>query len=131
MMDQFSENAAYEGDLGPTSAPVESPPQPQQAGWRATGTDGLFQPRAQKRKDMADLFARAMSGLLPRDRALEKWEPDVLDERHMQVVMLRSTGLDQRVIAKLTGYTESWVSVILNHPDAQYLLTMMLSYAAD
>lgn len=80
---------------------------------------------------MEELFARCMSGLLPRSRPLKSWEPATLDERHIQAILLRASGLQQKAIASITGWDEPWVSVILNHPDAQYILTRLLSYAAD
>ena len=87
--------------------------------------------RTLKRKALDDLIARAMSGLLPRNRSLKSWEPDLIDERHLQAIMMRASGLEQNVIAKVMGWTDSWVSVVLNHPDALYILTKMVSYAAD
>lgn len=87
--------------------------------------------RTVKRQALDDLMARAMSGLLPRNRELKSWEPDVIDERHMQAIMMRASGLEQNVIAKVMGWTDAWVSVVLNHPDSQYILTKMVSYAAD
>jgi hypothetical protein len=86
---------------------------------------------ALKKLAMEELFARCMSGLLPRSRPLKSWEPDTLDERHIQAILLRASGLQQKAIAAITGWDEPWVSVILNHPDAQYILTRLLSYAAD
>ena len=87
--------------------------------------------RSVKRRQIDDLMARAMSGLLPRSRHLKSWEPDTLDERHMQAIIMRASGLQQGTIAKLLNWTDSWTSVVLNHPDAQYILTKMVSYAAD
>lgn len=84
-----------------------------------------------KRQMLDSLFARAMSGLLPRSRALRSWEPDLLDERHLQALLLRSGGMPQGAIAQMMGWSESWTSVVLNHPDAQYVLTRLVSYAAD
>lgn len=81
--------------------------------------------------EMDDLIARAMSGLLPRSRSLKPWEPATLDERHLQIVMMRATGMKQNAIASLLGLQQAWVSVVLNHPDAQYLLTKIVGYAAD
>lgn len=84
-----------------------------------------------KRQALDSLFARAMSGLLPRSRALKSWEPDLLDERHLHAILLRAGGMSQAQIAKMLDWSESWTSVVLNHPDAQYVLTRLVSYAAD
>jgi transcriptional regulator len=87
--------------------------------------------RAGKRQAIDDLMARAMNGLLPRSRSLKPWEPDQIDERHLQAIMMRASGLPQKTIASVMGWNDSWTSVVLNHPDAQYILTKMVSYAAD
>jgi transcriptional regulator len=85
----------------------------------------------QKRQQLDQLIAMAMSGLLPRARELKYWEPAQLDERHLQAVMMRAAGLQQGYIAKTMGWTDAWTSIVLNHPDAQYLLTKIVSYAGD
>lgn len=84
-----------------------------------------------KRQALDTLFAKAMAGLIPRPRALKSNEPDTLDERHLHAILLRSGGMTQARIADYMGWTESWTSVVLNHPDAQYVLTRIVSYAAD
>lgn len=92
---------------------------------------GGIEGRVVKRQNIDDLMARAMSGLLPRNRSLKSWEPDMLDERHLQAIIMRSAGLQQQFIAASLGWTDSWTSIVLNHPDAQYILTKLVSYAAD
>lgn len=87
--------------------------------------------RTVKKQAIDDLIARAMSGLIPRGRELKSWEPDFIDERHLQAIMMRASGLEQNVIAKVMGWTDAWVSVVLNHPDSQYILTKIVGYAAD
>lgn len=84
-----------------------------------------------KRQELDQLIAMAMSGLIPRGRDLKSWEPERLDERHLQAIMMRSAGLQQQYIARVMGWTDSWTSIVLNHPDAQYILTKMVSYAGD
>jgi len=84
-----------------------------------------------KRQELTTLFRRVMDGDLPRGRLLKSNEPDRLDERHLQVVMLRSAGMDQGAIARVTGFTEPWISIILNHPDAQTVLARIIGYASD
>lgn len=87
--------------------------------------------RTLKKQAIDDLISRAMSGLIPRGRELKSWEPDFIDERHLQAIMMRASGLEQNVIAKVMGWTDSWVSIVLNHPDSQYILTKVVGYAAD
>lgn len=84
-----------------------------------------------KRIEMDQYIAMAMSGLLPRSRELNYWEPKLLDERHLRAVMMRATGLQQGFIAREMGWTDAWTSVVLNHPDAVYILQKVVSYAAD
>jgi predicted transcriptional regulator len=96
----------------------------------ANGGGGLVL-GAHKHKALDELIQQAMRGQLPRERDLKPWEPDRLDERHLQVILLRSAGMPQGRIAEMVGMTQSWVSVVLNHPDAQYVLTRLVSYAAD
>lgn len=84
-----------------------------------------------KRRAIDVLMAKAMAGQLPRYRSLKSWEPDKLDERHIQAVLMRAGGMSQNKIAEYLGWEPAWTSVILNHPDAQYLLTRIVSYAAD
>lgn len=87
--------------------------------------------RQLKRQALDSLFARAMGGLLPRERQLKSYEPDTLDERHLHAVLLRAGGMPQNKIAAFMGWEESWTSVVLNHPDAKYVLTRIISFAAD
>lgn len=84
-----------------------------------------------KRQELDQLIAMAMSGLMPRARELNYWEPKQLDERHLQAIMMRAAGLQQNYIATQMGWTAAWTSIVLNHPDAQYILTKMVGYAAD
>lgn len=87
--------------------------------------------RQLKRQALDSLFARAMAGLIPRPRQLKAWEPELLDERHLHAILLRAGGMQQGQIAKMLNWSESWTSVVLNHPDAQYVLTRIVSFAAD
>jgi hypothetical protein len=84
-----------------------------------------------RRQALDSLFARVLNNQLTRGRALLSWEPDKLDERHLQAVLLRASGMKQQEIAKQMGWTDGWTSIVLNHPDAQYVLTRIVSYASD
>jgi predicted XRE-type DNA-binding protein len=88
-----------------------------------------FSPTA--RHELQGLFHRAMQGTLPRIRTLKEWEPDKLNARHIQMIMMRAGGMPQNAIAEILDVTEGNVSVVLNHPDSQFLLTKVLSYAAE
>lgn len=83
------------------------------------------------RHELQGLFQRAMTGTLPRIRELKEWEPDKLNARHIQMVMMRACGMRNNDIAEILGVGEANVSVVLGHPDAQFLVTKILSYAAE
>jgi hypothetical protein len=72
--------------------------------------------------EVEELFAAARAGSLPRARELKPWEPHTLNEEHLQMILLRVGGIRQNKIARHFGVDQSRLSVILNHPDAQYIL---------
>lgn len=82
------------------------------------------------RPEIERLFDLALDGRLPRRRELKPWEPDRLNERHLSMVMMRAGGLKQRQIARAFGATDANVSVVLNHPDAEYLLVRLQAMKA-
>lgn len=90
-----------------------------------------------KHPQTEELLEKARAGTLERRRPLKPWEPDVLSETALQIVLLRATGMRQRRIVEFlnetqgTNLSDSSVSQICNHPDAQTLLTKLISYAAD
>src|SRR5678816_111384 len=84
-----------------------------------------------KRQALDALFARAMSGLIPRGRALKANEPDTLDERHLQALLMRASGAKQKDIAHYFGWTDAWTSIVLNHSAAQYVLTLSLIHISE
>lgn len=95
------------------------PSDPREAQFAAVAKP-LISPEIQK------LFESALAGTLPRTRPLKSWEPDVLNERHITIIMMRASGLmKQREIAEIMGLTEPTVSVVLNHPDAEYLISRL------
>lgn len=84
-----------------------------------------------QREEIEDLFDMALAGFLPRTRDLKPWEPDKLNARHLQIINLKGAGLSNKKIAELLDIAEATVSVIVNHPDSQYILARMLAYAAE
>ena len=58
---------------------------------------------------------------------LKAWEPKRLSQRHKQCCALKATGLRQKEIAEMTGYSESRVSVILNDPRSVALINQISS----
>jgi transcriptional regulator len=80
---------------------------------------------AEKASFISELFERARRGDIPRGRELHTWEPNLLNERHLQAVMMRCMGMKQKDIAISLGYTDSTVSIVLNHPDAHWLIDQL------
>ena len=68
--------------------------------------------------------------MLPRRRALKVNEPERLNERHLAMIGMRAQGLHQRLIAKAFGDNDEYVSMVLNHPDAVFLLAHLSAMRA-
>ena len=83
--------------------------------------DGL----SEHREEVEALLWDARRGLLPRNRRLKEWEPQLLSERHLMMVMMRAQGFHQRTIARTFGAADATVSVVLGHPDAETLLVKL------
>lgn len=64
-------------------------------------------------------------------RDLKYWEPEKLKPVHFQIVALSASGKKNFEIADLLGVTEPWVSVILNHPDAQMLRSQLVARVVE
>jgi len=89
---------------------------------------GALQPSLRTPENDAELealFSAALEGRLPRQRELKPYEPQTLNERHLAIVMARHAGFKQRQIAQVFGATETNISIIVNHPDAQYILARL------
>lgn len=82
------------------------------------------------RPEIQALFERALEANLPRSRDLKPYEPQRLNERHLSMVMMRAGGMKQRTIAQIFGVTDSNASIVLNHPDAEYLLSRLQAMRA-
>lgn len=84
-----------------------------------------------QREDIEQLMQKALAGDIPRSRDLKPWEPDKLNPRHLQILLLKVSGMKQRTIAALLELDESNVSIVCNHPDSEYIMARMLSFAAE
>jgi predicted transcriptional regulator len=84
-----------------------------------------------QRESIEELFDAALAGFLPRSRDLKPWEPDKLNPRHLQVINLKAAGVSNKKIAEMLAISEPNVSVIVNHPDSQYILARIIAYAAE
>lgn len=72
-----------------------------------------------------------MNGVVARGRYLKYWENLRLKPIHMQMLLMKAAGYTNNKIAETIHYDPSRVSVVVNHPDAQYLLSHLVSYQAE
>lgn len=91
---------------------------------------------AYQKKTVEELFDMALNGQIPRGRELKTGEPESLSPQHLQWVLMRSMGFKpgqivQQEILQGRPVTLNRVSVILNHPDSQFLLHRLMSYRAE
>lgn len=93
--------------------------------------DQITRRREQNLARLQGIIEAAVRGDLPRDRELKEWEPDKLSTTAIQAILDRSAGVPVAVIAEKYNYNASYVSVLMNHPDAQTLMTTILSMSAD
>ena len=80
---------------------------------------------------MQGAMLEVMAGAVSRGRNLKYWENLRLKPVHMQMLLMKAAGFKNRAIAKQVGYDEGRVSVIVNHPDAMYLLSHLVSFQAE
>ncbi len=80
---------------------------------------------------MQEAMFDVMSGAVDRGRSLKYWENLRLKPVHMQMLLMKAAGFKGRAIAEKLGYDEGRVSVIVNHPDAMYLLSHLVSFQAE
>ena len=77
------------------------------------------------------LMVSTLDGKLGRGRSLRYWENLKLKPVHLQMLMAKAAGYNNRAIARQFDYDEARVSVIVNHPDAQSVLAHLVSYQAE
>lgn len=80
--------------------------------------------------ELAVMITKARAGVLPLSRPLADHEPQKLDDAHVQMIFLKHIGVPQRRIAEIFNYTESRVSILMNHPYAVAILTKLLTLSA-
>lgn len=88
-----------------------------------------------EQKTIDELYDMVLGGEVPRHRALKTGEPDVLSVQHLNWVCLRSQGFMPARIQQLEALqgrevTLNRISVILHHPDAEWLLGRLAAYRA-
>lgn len=91
----------------------------------------IADPREARRQSLQHVLAAAMTGELVKNRPLKYWENLRLKPVHMQMVMMKAAGYRNNEIAEQMNYDSSRVSVVLNHPDSQTLLSILISHAAE
>lgn len=84
---------------------------------------------ARRASAISELFDLARRGEIPRSRELLAHEPLQLNERHLLAIMMRCNGARQTDIAAALNYTDSTVSIILNHPDATYIIDRLQAFS--
>jgi hypothetical protein len=82
-------------------------------------------------RTVSDVVRDALGGLLPRGRALREGEPAVLSALHISMVFDKALGMRTKELAEKYDTTESWVSRIIHHPDAEHLLAVIMGQVAD
>lgn len=102
----------------------------------AAAVERVEAPNPYEKKSIEELFDMALSGEVPRERPLKQGEPERLSAQHLQWVLMRSMGFRPGQIVELesrAGREVSLprVSVILHHPDAEFLLARLVSYRAE
>lgn len=80
---------------------------------------------------ISDLISRALKGELPREREPHYWEPKVLTAAHINMVMDRAAGFSLVEIGARWEYTPQQVANVLAQPDAQLILSTILSVQAE
>lgn len=86
-------------------------------------------------KTIDELYDMVLSGEVPRHRPLKQGEPDVLSVQHLNWASLRAQGFTPGRIQQLEAaqgreVTLNRISVILHHPDAEWLIARLASYRA-
>lgn len=80
---------------------------------------------------VADLVKAALAGELPRLRPLKPSEPDKLSATHVNIIMDRALGFKPHELADKYDMALPRISVILHHPDAEYLIAAIQGRQAD
>lgn len=93
--------------------------------------EGLYVPPPTRESPVPALVEAAMRGIMPLTRPLKQWEPEKLNPVHIQMIMDRAMGMKCGEIAQKFDLDPNRVSVILNHPFAERILTAILSTLSD
>lgn len=78
-------------------------------------------------QDLAALAFASPALLHPEQLAIETEDPadlKKLREKHHSVARMIAAGLNQRMVSQICGYTESYISVLLNNPSMQELIEL-------
>lgn len=77
------------------------------------------------------VIQRALKGDLPRSRDLRYWEPKGLSMQHIQCIFRKALGYTNAEIAQEYGFTESYTSIVLGHPDAETIMSVIAGAMGD
>lgn len=86
---------------------------------------------AAQSREVQLVIQQALAGNLPRPRDLKYWEPVSLTMRHIQMIFDRALGMTNSEIMAKYDMDASRVSVILNHPDAETVMSVIAGKIAD
>lgn len=92
-------------------------------------TAGLWE--SERHQHLSEFLAKVMAGEVARGRPLKYWENLKLRPRHLQILLMKAAGYPNNAIAEQMGMDKARVSVIVRHPDAQTILSYLVSYAAE
>jgi predicted XRE-type DNA-binding protein len=87
-------------------------------------------PAAAHSPEIQKLFQLALEGRIPRGRELKAWEPAKLNETHLAMITMRAGGFRQTAIAKAFAVSDANVSIVMNHPDAVFLISKLQAMKA-
>lgn len=78
-------------------------------------------------ENLKGVIDKALDGTLARDRDPQPWEPQKLTPVHMQMIYDRVAGYQLKEIAERYEYTPVQVANVLGSPDAQTVISTILS----
>lgn len=78
-----------------------------------------------------DVVLAALRGTLPRSRPLKNWEPAKLNARHIAMCCERASGATAAELSQRYRMHQTYINVILTHPDSIYIIGAIQALNAD
>lgn len=82
-------------------------------------------------KYMIELVDKVIKGQLPRDRELRSYEPEKLSPTMINAIMDQASGMEYKDVCAKYDINYAYFSVVMQHPDAQYLRSAILGMTAE